>query len=281
MHISAHICNFQRARGAMASLLILATAGCGIDDNNQLPNIPDSRPIRNGAVTAHKAVIAPRPELSPSAISVEFGGPLGCVKQRVDMVHQDGMYTSTNGIQYRGEWSHNRPHGWGTLTTLSGSYPTLVSVMDLTVQPPILFGVEPGGKAIVQGTWRDGYLEYGKYWAAVGTTETHCRDAHGHTPTKGAAPRPQAVHGDNSEKSSQRRNYELDAFTMIVGIAVDVEIVQGQEFKVLFIPSFYYQMAPKIPLNTRCSISISKNLSINGRTRSSDQLGIWSYNINP
>ena len=50
---------------------------------------------------------------------------------------------------------------------------------------------------------------------------------------------------------------------------------------ILFIPSFYYQMTPKIPLNTRCSISISKNLSINGRTRSSDQLGIWSYNINP
>ena len=49
----------------------------------------------------------------------------------------------------------------------------------------------------------------------------------------------------------------------------------------LFIPSFYYQMTPKIPLNTRCSTSISKNLSINGRTRSSDQLGIWSYNINP
>ena len=49
----------------------------------------------------------------------------------------------------------------------------------------------------------------------------------------------------------------------------------------LFIPSFSYQMTPKIPLNTRCSISISKNLSINGRTRSSDQLGIWSYNINP
>ena len=49
----------------------------------------------------------------------------------------------------------------------------------------------------------------------------------------------------------------------------------------LFIPSFYYQMTPKIPLNTRYSISISKNLSINGRTRSSDQLGIWSYNLNP
>ena len=58
----------------------------------------------------------------------------------------------------------------------------------------------------------------------------------------------------------------------------------GQQLYVsrtLFIPSFYYQMTPKIPLNTRCSISISKNLSINGRTRSSDQLGIWSYNINP
>ena len=50
---------------------------------------------------------------------------------------------------------------------------------------------------------------------------------------------------------------------------------------VLFIPSFYYQMTPKISLNIRCSISISKNLSINGRTRSSGQLGIWSYNINP
>ena len=49
----------------------------------------------------------------------------------------------------------------------------------------------------------------------------------------------------------------------------------------LFIPSFHYQMTPKISLNARCSISISKNLSINGRTRSSDQLGIWSYNINP
>ena len=51
--------------------------------------------------------------------------------------------------------------------------------------------------------------------------------------------------------------------------------------RALFIPSFYYQMTPKISLNIRCSISISKNLSINGRTRSSGQLGIWSYNINP
>ena len=55
----------------------------------------------------------------------------------------------------------------------------------------------------------------------------------------------------------------------------------GLKFQALFIPSFYYQMTPKISLNARCSISISKNLSINGRTRSSDQLGIWSYNINP
>ena len=44
----------------------------------------------------------------------------------------------------------------------------------------------------------------------------------------------------------------------------------------LSIPSFNYQMTPKISLNTRCSISISENLSINGQTRSSDQLGIWS-----
>ena len=59
------------------------------------------------------------------------------------------------------------------------------------------------------------------------------------------------------------------------------EALASNEEAVLFIPSFHYQMTPKIPLNTRCSISISKNLSINGRTRSSDQLGIWSYNINP
>ena len=49
----------------------------------------------------------------------------------------------------------------------------------------------------------------------------------------------------------------------------------------LSIPSFNYQMTPKISLNVCCSISISENLSINGRTRSSGQLGIWSYNINP
>ena len=56
---------------------------------------------------------------------------------------------------------------------------------------------------------------------------------------------------------------------------------RGRKAMGLFIPSFYYQMTPKISLNIRCSISISKNLSINGRTRSSGQLGIWSYNINP
>ena len=60
----------------------------------------------------------------------------------------------------------------------------------------------------------------------------------------------------------------------------DVPAMQDA-YSILFIPSFYYQMTPKISLNIRCSISISKNLSINGRTRSSGQLGIWSYNINP
>ena len=55
----------------------------------------------------------------------------------------------------------------------------------------------------------------------------------------------------------------------------------GVGVRTLSIPSFNYQMTPKISLNTRCSISISENLSINGQTRSSDQLGIWSYNINP
>ena len=47
----------------------------------------------------------------------------------------------------------------------------------------------------------------------------------------------------------------------------------------LFIPSFYYQMTPKISLNARCSISISKNLSINGRTRSSRPVGPNGPNV--
>ena len=50
---------------------------------------------------------------------------------------------------------------------------------------------------------------------------------------------------------------------------------------ILSIPSFSYQMTPKISLNIRCSISICENFSINGRTRPSDQLGMCSYNINP
>ena len=58
-------------------------------------------------------------------------------------------------------------------------------------------------------------------------------------------------------------------------------VMEVQPYACLSIPSFNYQMTPKISLNVCCSISISKNLSINGRTRSSGQLGIWSYNINP
>ena len=64
-------------------------------------------------------------------------------------------------------------------------------------------------------------------------------------------------------------------------LAVAQQAEHDLELVALSIPSFNYQMTPKISLNTRCSISISENLSINGQTRSSDQLGIWSYNINP
>ena len=82
---------------------------------------------------------------------------------------------------------------------------------------------------------------------------------------------------DEESAVLDRQNVEL--VTDSVRLAGNAEI--KLDLVPLFIPSFYYQMTPKIPLNTRCSICISKNLSINGRTRSSDQLGIWSYNINP
>ena len=59
------------------------------------------------------------------------------------------------------------------------------------------------------------------------------------------------------------------------------EAVIESERRTLSIPSFSYQMTPKISLNIRCSISICENFSINGRTRPSDQLGMCSYNINP
>ena len=77
--------------------------------------------------------------------------------------------------------------------------------------------------------------------------------------------------------------HHAPASTTSVGNGAGVAIAGGQQGYVqcLSIPSFNYQMTPKISLNTRCSISISENLSINGQTRSSDQLGIWSYNINP
>ena len=48
------------------------------------------------------------------------------------------------------------------------------------------------------------------------------------------------------------------------------------------IPSFCRrQITPKISRYTRCSISMLPNLSINGRIRSSGQLGRWWYSINP
>ena len=79
------------------------------------------------------------------------------------------------------------------------------------------------------------------------------------------------------------RNQRLIADNAVVnkGAATRGATRAGKALLTLSIPSFNYQMTPKISLNTRCSISISENLSINGQTRSSDQLGIWSYNINP
>ena len=89
-----------------------------------------------------------------------------------------------------------------------------------------------------------------------------------------------------AEESILSRNGNI-TWTLVVlsglktpGRALKVGILKRM-LRALSIPSFDYQMTPKISLNTRCSISISENLSINGQTRSSDQLGIWSYNINP
>ena len=48
------------------------------------------------------------------------------------------------------------------------------------------------------------------------------------------------------------------------------------------IPSFcQHQITPKTSRYTRCSMSIFPNVSINGRIRSSGQLGRWWYSISP
>ena len=79
----------------------------------------------------------------------------------------------------------------------------------------------------------------------------------------------------------QRHNNE--ALPLIMRYMRSVSPGDNVQIRVLSlsIPSFNYQMTPKISLNTRCSISICENFSINGCTRSSGQLGIWSYSINP
>ena len=43
----------------------------------------------------------------------------------------------------------------------------------------------------------------------------------------------------------------------------------------------WHQITPKTSRNARCSISMLPNVSINGRIRSSGQLGRWWYSINP
>ena len=48
------------------------------------------------------------------------------------------------------------------------------------------------------------------------------------------------------------------------------------------IPSFcQHQITPKTSRHTRCSMSMFPNVSINGRIRSSGQLGRWWYSISP
>ena len=48
------------------------------------------------------------------------------------------------------------------------------------------------------------------------------------------------------------------------------------------IPSFcQHQITPKTSRYTRCSMSMLPNVSINGRIRSSGQLGRWWYSISP
>ena len=89
-----------------------------------------------------------------------------------------------------------------------------------------------------------------------------------------------ASYASSATGDDQLARYDVDR-NGVISCAEARQQGIAQVLPPLSIPSFNYQMTPKISLNTRCSISISENLSINGQTRSSDQLGIWSYNINP
>ena len=77
-----------------------------------------------------------------------------------------------------------------------------------------------------------------------------------------------------------------DGGTRPLGIAaLEDKIVQKAVVDVILtscIPSFcQHQITPKTSRHTRCSMSMFPNVSINGRIRSSGQLGRWWYSISP
>ena len=86
------------------------------------------------------------------------------------------------------------------------------------------------------------------------------------------------------QRQTRSRHYLLRAGCSVlrvlrVGLAV---VTDEQHCAPSCIPSFcQHQITPKTSRYTRCSMSMFPNVSINGRIRSSGQLGRWWYSISP
>lgn len=70
--------------------------------------------------------------------------------------------------------------------------------------------------------------------------------------------------------------HNLSAFRRLPDLSVETWMTASSRRQPSCIPSLCsYQITPKTSLNTRCSASMLPNFSINGRIRSSGQLGRW------
>ena len=81
---------------------------------------------------------------------------------------------------------------------------------------------------------------------------------------------------DSRLKRGEADVYQTPGVTWANNVSVTVRLDWEGAFGASCIPSLCsYQITPKTSLNTRCSASMLPNFSINGRIRSSGQLGRW------
>ena len=91
-------------------------------------------------------------------------------------------------------------------------------------------------------------------------------------------------HGDFDDKTRYEYQTVVDNVSLLTPELLSAvgRLVVESGHKVSCIPSFCkHQITPKTSRYTCCSMSMLPNVSINGRIRSSGQLGRWWYSISP